>query len=544
MNVQDTGGKSTMLQQSRTIRGMLVLWGLSLGMVIAGCGGGGDSSAPINTPPQNFAPPTALSYPHNGFSYRSGEPFHIDPTLGEVLLFFGDFHGTNAAPFTLVAGGFRATGTATWLNIYALSVQESTFPAAQGPQVGDQLLIDFIDTAPRVQEVKVPPNSPKDFSTFQFSGSPIDVIRTCAAPTVAAAPVDLGTLQPAGCIAVNGTINLQEAPLGMPSDTLKLTLQPSNLIVQFVLSFAVSTARDAADVDFNLFIRRKDDNSLLQSCIASRFSSKRGQEACAIVLQQTDFTPGSPLPVTVTVQSYIPVVPNEVFQGTGNYTLEILSNMSSEVGERTTICPDTGPSVILEQEPNGKAVANLPQGPGIYVFEPEPMPFQDAGMLHKDGCIPIRGGHIGASIIDADIDRSTGLVLNSAEADAVDNFEFSVESTVSLVALFLTPTNLNNDFILVIDEPPATPQGSFIRLAECRTTVFPIRPSTPVTACAVTVPPSHRLRVGVRTDIICATKACPVESDYSLDIIAVVPPSIPLAPIGAPPSPPGLVFTP
>src|SRR2546430_13553724 len=155
-----------MLQQSRTIKGMLVLWGLSLAMSIAGCGGGGDNSTPLNQRiPQNGASPKEVSM--HGYRFSTGEPFHIDPMLlvqGDVLLFFGDFQSTNSAPFTLVAGGFRATGRATWLNIYTLSVQESTFPAAQpspsmqgalGPQVGDQLFIDINLTTDQAQEVSV-----------------------------------------------------------------------------------------------------------------------------------------------------------------------------------------------------------------------------------------------------------------------------------------------------------------------------------------------------------------------------------------------------
>jgi hypothetical protein len=125
-----------MLQQSRTKKGMLVRWGLSLALVIAGCGGGEDTSTPIAQSPQNVTSPKELSM--KGFRFSPREPFlHIDPTLreqGDVLLFFGDFQGTNAAPFTLVAGGFRATGTATKLDIYTLSVQESTFPASQPPR--------------------------------------------------------------------------------------------------------------------------------------------------------------------------------------------------------------------------------------------------------------------------------------------------------------------------------------------------------------------------------------------------------------------------
>src|SRR5262249_48801612 len=94
MNVQTVGGKSTMLQQSRTIQGMLVLWGLSLGLVIAGCGGGEDNSAPIQQPPANVATPASVST--KGFRFPTGDPVHIDPVLGEVLLSFGDFQSTNS----------------------------------------------------------------------------------------------------------------------------------------------------------------------------------------------------------------------------------------------------------------------------------------------------------------------------------------------------------------------------------------------------------------------------------------------------------------
>jgi len=237
---------------------------------------------------------------------------------------------------------------------------------------------------------------------------------------------------------------------------------------------------------------------------------------------------------------------NEQVQGTGNYTLEILSNMSQEVGMRKTICPDTGPSVVPERDPNGangKVRSDPTVGVGSYVPVLDPLLFQGVGTLRLRSCIPIRGGHIGASITDAVFDRLTGNILNQAEADGIDNFEFSVDPTpdpmsgqpVSIVAFFLTPTNLNNNYRLFIDEPPTTPQGSFTRLADCRTVITSIIPSTPITACAVTVPPSRSLRVGVSSRFICAIGPCDRESNYSLDIIAVVQPSIPVSSIGTAP---------
>ena len=127
-------------------------------------GGGKDTSTPINqTFPQNVASPEGSQ--HEGLQILSGEPFHIELVQGDVLLSFGDFKGTNSAPFTLVAGGFRATGTATLLNIYTLSIQESTFPAAsstqgaRGPQVDEQLFINIDLNTNQAQEVSVPVNA-------------------------------------------------------------------------------------------------------------------------------------------------------------------------------------------------------------------------------------------------------------------------------------------------------------------------------------------------------------------------------------------------
>ena len=258
--------------------------------------GGEDNSTPISQEiPQNVASPTELSL--QGFRFSTGEPFDIDSTVlvqGDVLLSFGDFKGTNSAPFTLVAGGFRATGTATWLNIYTLSIQESTFPAAsspqgaRGPQVGDQLFI-VINAAPlQAQKVNFL-NGVRDFTRLKLVGKPINISRRCDTNTGEGDPVDLGTLVPAGsgtsrgCITVNGSINSQEGTLG---DTFKLTIQPSDQIVQFILTFPTRTANDNSNVDFDFIIRRtdnpnipaNDNTNILQSCHRSQHPENAGRK--------------------------------------------------------------------------------------------------------------------------------------------------------------------------------------------------------------------------------------------------------------------------
>jgi hypothetical protein len=484
-----------MLQPSRTKKGMLVRWGLSLALVIAGCGGGEDTSTPIAQPPQNVALPQNLSM--KGFRFFPGEPFlHIDPTLreqGDVLLSFGDFQDTNAAPFTLVIGGFRATGTATKLNIYTLSVQESTFPAASstqgalGPQVGDQLLITInLSTTPsQAQEVSVlvDANGVRDFTRFTLIGSPISVSRTCDTKTGESDPVNLGTLAPAGpeasggCTTVNGSINFQEKDSHgrLFADTFLLGVQPADQIIQFILTFPTVNDVDDRATDFDMIIRRTDDPSItnntnvLQSCVSRRV----GQEACSIVLQRTDFAAGSPLPLEITVQARFlgseDSTPFLAPAGTGNYTLEIVSTVSPEVGNRKTICPDTGPSTILEQDTNGsngKSVVNLAHTG--FDLDSDPLLFQGVGTLQANGCIPIRGGYIGANFIETTVVGGT-IQNQAAEADGFDKYEFFVEDTVSTVAFFLQPTtNLtNNTLSLNIDDPTTTP---ITHLAQCQTT--------------------------------------------------------------------------
>jgi len=575
MHVQHAGGKSTMVQQSRTIQGMLVLWGLSLALVIAGCGGGEDTSTSLTQQiPPHVASPQDLHM--QGFRFSTGEPFHIDPTVleqGDVLLFFGDFQSTTSAPFTLVAGGYRATGIATWLNIYTLSVQESTFPAASstqgalGPQVGDQLLITINLTTmpPQAQEVSFL-NGVRDFTRTTLIGNPIQISRRCDTKAGETDPVELGTLGPAGagtsrgCTVVNGSINNEERDSNGQffADTFNLAVQPADQIIQFILTFPRAVATDFNPFNFNLIIRRKDhpnitDNTnVLQACVSTR----DGQEACSIVLQQPDFAAASPLPIEITVQAAIfqvpPPSPPYLFpQGTGNYTLEIVSTVSPEVGNRTNICLDMGPSTILEQETNGsngKYVVN-PNPPPAFITDAEPQLFQDVGMLHaQEGCLAIRGGKLGASIIDAVV--VNGIITNpEAEADGFDKYTFSVENTVSTVAFLLKPTtNLtNNALSLVIDDP--TPP--ITRLAQCYTT-YPFNqlpgvpvssqlPGTPVT-CTVAIPPSRTLRVGVFSAFVCPTRGCigfplNVEMDYSLDIIAVARPNIVVNPIPCSTSP-------
>src|SRR5262249_10870474 len=71
--------------------------------------------------------PTALQ--EKGFRFSStdaqalGAAFHIQGLSTDqpvVTLAFGDFNGTLSAPFTLVAGGSRASGTATRGDSYTL----------------------------------------------------------------------------------------------------------------------------------------------------------------------------------------------------------------------------------------------------------------------------------------------------------------------------------------------------------------------------------------------------------------------------------------
>jgi hypothetical protein len=338
---------------------------------------------------------------------------------------------------------------------------------------------------------------------------------------------------------VNGSLNAQDN--STLTDTFQLTLQPPpNQIVQFILTYPLSTT--AALVNFVLVIRRKDDptitdnTNVLQACV----SQKAGQQACSIVLQQTDFAVASPLPIEISVVDNIINATTPHTQGTGNYTLEIVSTVSPEVAQRKTICPDTGPSTIQEQEPNGKDVLNATRT--AFVFDvSDPLVFQGVGTLSLvNGCIPIRGGQIADAIIETPV--VNGVATNpAAQADGVDFFELNVDNTVPTVALILNATNFRNNALnLVIDEPipPTTPGGTtlFRRLAECATTgpFNPARPSTPAVTCAVSVPSSRNLRVGVWSSFDCTTKGCSVIDNYSLDMIAIAQPTIVVPP--APPS--------
>jgi hypothetical protein len=363
--------------------------------------------------------------------------------------------------------------------------------------------------------------------------------------------MDLGTLVAAGpeasggCTTVNGSINFQELFF---ADTFNLAVQPANQIIQFILTFPVRGG-DRRITDFDLTIRRKDnpnitDNTdVLQSC----WSTRAGQEACSIVLQQTDFAAGPFLPVEITVQAkaqFATLADNSVLYttGTGNYTLEIVSTVAPEVGNRKTICPDTGPSTILEQDTNGsngKSVVD-PNPPAPFRIDTDPRLFQDVGTLHAQGCIPIRNATIGEAIIETSFVNDVA-TNPAAESDGFDKYEFSVETTVPTVAFILNSTSnlADNTFNLVIDEPisPTTPGGPTVkRLAECRTVgpLDPDFPGTPVVTCTVFVPSSRNLRVGVWSSYVCFKRGCSSLVNYSLDIIAISQPTILVTPVPCP----------
>ena len=177
------------------------------------------------------------------------------------------------------------------------------------------------------------------------------------------------------------------------------------------------------------------------------------------MLQQTDFAAGSPLPIEIKISD---ITSSNVLLGTGNYTLEILSDVSSEVGNRKNICPDTGPGTIQELVPdvNGSSDVNVNVNPTTIQTKPDPMLFQFVGTLQTNRCLPIRGGNIAASI------------RNNTETDGIDNYEFSVQSTVQTIAFLLNPTNLTgNSFSLRIDEITVVEgKFNFNRLATCQTT--------------------------------------------------------------------------
>src|SRR5262249_12382525 len=158
--------------------------------------------------------------------------------------------GTLSAPFTLVAGGSRASGTATRGDSYTLNVQQSTFPSSQasglrGPQVGEQIIINLFNSQdPKSTELGIVTNSQ----------TPLVCNATNTQTTFASSNIcDFttgGTINPTadGCLIGDGNISAQ----GSGNVSVVTVGQPqADQILQLSLTY------NAPSVDFNLEIRAR-----------------------------------------------------------------------------------------------------------------------------------------------------------------------------------------------------------------------------------------------------------------------------------------------
>jgi hypothetical protein len=129
----------------RVASGFIALVVLVGTLTMLGCGGDDDGDNNTSTPPapgSNLTNATASNLANRVFTFPNGFSTN-PPTLtglppGQAFtLRFGDFAGTTTGPMTLESAGNIASGTVT-IGSCIFQVNQSTFPASQGPPVGMQ----------------------------------------------------------------------------------------------------------------------------------------------------------------------------------------------------------------------------------------------------------------------------------------------------------------------------------------------------------------------------------------------------------------------
>jgi len=123
-------------------------------LAMLGCDGGGGDGNPAPAPalPAPVPPASTLTDATAGdlanrvFVFPNGVGANLSATTGlpqgqVFILRFGSFSGTNTGPVTLESGGNTATGTVT-IGSCTFRINQSTFPARQGPQAGTQAVAD------------------------------------------------------------------------------------------------------------------------------------------------------------------------------------------------------------------------------------------------------------------------------------------------------------------------------------------------------------------------------------------------------------------
>lgn len=493
-----------MLQSGKLMRRILLVSVLYIAMIMSSCSGdggeGGEGEVLQGQSVRSIAP---SSIENESLKFSDGKPFHSSLADVPVTLIIESFNGTNAASFTLVSNrtGARARGLASWLNVYTLTVEDSTFPITngteEGPQVGAHIFVHLTDSTPvQVQQVA-------DFNNRTVAGSPVTSSQTCR--TVTSQSKNLDLLEVGQCLVVVGDLTVQE----LLTEIRSLPLQQSDQILQFLLTFPAPSptflgGEAKVTPDFDLNVTRSDNTQMvLQNCNTRTPLT----ESCSLIILSTDQVPS----VDIAISSpFILTDSDDVIAGTGGYTLEIVSQKTSI--DRNVCSNQSANPIVQDAEPNGLTINS------IYTQQTP----QTIGRTSNVGdCLPIRG-RVG--------DFLGTTPQNLPQVDGFDVYKFTVVSGVQTVAFFLNSTRASfqqNGFLLFLRDggQAATPllQTCSTLAVQEGTVIGEVKlfPGAPVT-CTVRVPPSGTLQVEVASTLVCNSRqGCRPPTgmaDYSLDV--------------------------
>ena len=413
--------------------------------------------------------------------------FHPALAGKTVTLTFGDFGGTNAAPVVLVSSGFRASGVVTRVNFYTLSIQDSTFQivqgAAQGPQVGSQMLLDFFGSDPSValgaRQVDPTTQRPIVGGVAVISNGPVCNNAASINNVLGNGqriPQVLGTLSSANCFTVNGSISYDLVPPRLDPDSnsfgtdgYAVTVQQGqeDLIVTLTLTHPPSASQlgdqrfgtlfDLDVADFNMRIFRQDslgNTSFIRDCEDIRTSP----EVCSVVLLSTAGIPALQIIITP-------------FYGDGDYTLDVYA---SRLITNRAACGNP----LAEIEPNDTLA----------------MP-QNVGTVTASSCLRISGS------------------LSTVDVDDVDLYNLTTVGN-DLLIISLTLDNPNDNRAMRLFDPNNNNQI----LVECAGSILP-------QVCALTGLQSQTRNLDLV--VVSFTDSTIPQANYTLDILSAgVPPDV------------------
>lgn len=488
-----------MLQQARIIRwGLVVCW-LGMAVILSGCNGDGDSApARSSTPVLSIAPASDSENPQGGVQNRSywfpdGQVFHPSLAGKAVTLTFEDFSRTVSAPFVLVSSeGFMASGLATRVNFYTLNVQKSTFhPAppppisgtAQGPQIGDRLLLHFFGDTPAVSlgVRQADPATQQAIGPSTNNGGPVCDHVT----STNVSPQSVSALSSRRCLTITGDL---ESPSSATADRFLIPVQRAqqeDLLIQFTLTHPPGASQlspglsvQPADFDVNVFSQDDPSFPFLRSC-----SGDSSPEICSLVLLSTDRIS--------TLRTRISSI-----VGGGDYLLEVRSNP-------ITISRASCSNPIMEIEPN-----NLNQP-------------QMVGTVMAGRCLQIKGNLLPSSDV---------------ASENTDTFNFATIGN-TLLTFILTPDNPTTDYDLRIRDPSNRDPNDENRpqlLLRCNAPIIPAVGKTSESCIFTGLDPQTRKNL-----LVSVFASSTERSDgYTLEIIStqlppdnVVPPAQDIPPI-------------